>query len=117
MDIVGYMDVEKVADGSERRLWTQPNITYYAKDRSDKLPNPIVNPNFTEILKMIFGDEPTKAEAETKDDQSPKEPAEELTPVQKAKNKAQGLNADGSQPENSVSDSATPAQTDNETTS
>lgn len=133
MDIVGYMDVEKVAEGSERRIWTQPHLNYYAKDRSGKLANPIVAPDFTQILVDVFGEaalaykgeapqeeapaEPA-APAEATGEQSPKaEPEKPLTPAEMAANKAKGLNSDGSTPENSASTSETAAPTGSEDTS
>lgn len=145
MDVVGYMDVEKVAEGSERRIWVQPHLNYYAKDRSGKLENPIVSPDFTEMLKMVFGDEPEKVEAEKSED-----PVERATCARCGNDRADGTalcdtcsddegdtsspkekaetpptaeemakkKADGMEnpPENSGSDSETPVQTETPTT-
>ena len=66
MDVVGYMYVENSDDGPVRKLLTQPVDSFYAKDRSGRLPMiidlPKDKPNLDTIINLASG---TKAEPKT----------------------------------------------------
>lgn len=53
MDLLGYLYVEQDGDDTVRKLQTQATANVVAKNRGNKLPPVVVNPNMTEIFALM----------------------------------------------------------------
>lgn len=87
VDIVGYMDVVTVEGEAKRIIRVQPGDRYEAKDRTDML-GPIIEPDFTKIVKACQGTETYKWSKSKTPQNSPKTAPKTKVKAKKADNPA-----------------------------